>query len=100
MRVALPHSLGREELRRRMKEHGHEIGDQFPAGMATVETDWPHEDRMNLHITAMGQQIEGGIDVGDDEVVIELDLPGILGMMRGTIEGAVRKYGTKMLEKS
>ncbi len=100
MRVALPHSLGREELRRRMHEHGHEISDQFPAGMATVETEWPHEDRMNLHITAMGQQIEGGIDVGDDEVVIELDLPGMLGMMRGTIEGAVRKYGTKMLEKS
>ena len=83
-----------------MHAHGHEIADQFPAGMATVETDWPHEDRMNLHITAMGQQIEGGIDVGDDEVVIELDLPGMLGMMRGTIEGAVRKYGTRMLEKS
>lgn len=100
MRVALPHSLGREEVRRRMHAHGHEIADQFPAGMAHVETDWPHEDRMNLHITAMGQQLEGAIDVLDNEVVIELDLPGMLGFMRGTIEGAVRKYGTKMLEKS
>ena len=99
MRVALPHSLGAEEVRRRMHAHGDEIGGFFPAGMATVETSWPHEDRMDLHITAAGQKIEGGIDVGEDNVVIELDLPAMLGFLRGTIEGAVRKHGGRLLEK-
>lgn len=98
MRVSLPHSLGREEVRRRMHEHGHEIAGHFPAGMATVETSWPSEDRMELHITAAGQMIEGGIDVGDDAVVIELDLPAMLSFLRGTLEGAVRKHGGKLLE--
>lgn len=100
MKVSLPHSLGREEVRRRMHEHGHEIGNYFPAGMASVETSWPHEDRMNLLILAAGQRMEGGIDIFEDKVDIELDLPAMLSFLRGTIEGAVRKHGGKLLEKS
>lgn len=99
MRVSLPHTLGKEEVRRRMHAHGHEIANYFPAGMASVDTSWPNEDRMNLVITAAGQRIEGGIDVGEDFVVIELDLPAMLGFLGGTIERAVRRHGGKLLEK-
>lgn len=99
MRVSLPHSLGKEEVRRRMHEHGHEIADYFPAGMASVDTSWPDEDRMDLLVSAMGQRIEGGIDITEDNVVIEMDLPAMLGFLRGTIEGAVRKHGGRLLEK-
>ncbi|MEP3422957.1 MAG: polyhydroxyalkanoic acid system family protein [Erythrobacter sp.] len=99
MRVSLPHTLGAEEVRRRMHAHAHEIADYFPAGMAEIESSWPNEDRMDLFITAAGQKIEGGIDVTDDTVVIELDLPRMLGFLRGTLENAVRKNASKMLEK-
>ena len=39
MRVSLHHTLGADEVRRRMHKHGHEIANYFPPGMATVETD-------------------------------------------------------------
>lgn len=81
-----------------MHKHAHEIGSYFPPGMATVETQWPHEDRMELFITAAGQQIDGGIDITDDTVVIEMDLPGVLGFLGGTLERAVRKHGGKLLQ--
>ena len=100
MRVTLPHSLGREEVRRRMHAHGHEIGSYFPPGMADVETRWPNEDFMELVITAAGQRIEGGIEVEDDKVIIDMDLPAILGFLRGTLERAVRKHGGRLLEKN
>ena len=99
MRVSLPHTLGADEVLRRMHKHGHEIANYFPPGMATVETDWPSEDRMALCITAAGQRIEGGIDISEDTVVIELDLPAMLGFLRDTLERAVRKHGGKLLEK-
>ena len=99
MRVSLPHSLGKDEVRRRMHEHGHEIADYFPAGMASVETSWPNEDRMDLLVNAMGQRIEGGIDIQEDSVDIEMDLPAMLSFLRSTIEGAVRKHGGRLLEK-
>ncbi len=100
MRVSLPHDLGREEVRRRMHEHGHEIADYFPAGLAKVETSWSNKNRMDLHITAAGQRIEGGVNVGENEVMIELDLPAMLGFLRSTLEGAVREHGGKLLEKN
>ncbi|MEE4201692.1 polyhydroxyalkanoic acid system family protein [Erythrobacter sp.] len=99
MRVSLPHNLGKDEVRRRMHERSHEIGGFFPPGMATVRTEWPHEDRMDLFITAAGQRIDGGIDIAEDSVTIELDLPAMLGFLGGTIERAVRRHGGRLLEK-
>lgn len=100
MRVTLPHKLGREEVRRRMHAHGHEIGNYFPPGMATVDTEWPNEDQMDLLITAAGQRIDGRIEVYEEQVIIDMDLPAILGFLRGTLERAVRRHGGKLLEKS
>ena len=83
-----------------MNKHVNEIGNYFPTGMAEVETGWPSEDFMELVITAAGQRIEGGIEIEEETVVIDMDLPPILGFLRGTIERAVKKHGGKLLEKS
>ncbi|TRD10971.1 hypothetical protein FGU71_03265 [Erythrobacter insulae] len=98
MRVNLPHDLGKEEVRKRMRARSHEIAGYFPAGMATVETTWPSEDTMALTVTAAGQRIKGSVEVEDDNVVIEMNLPAMLGFLRGTLEHAVRTQGGKLLE--
>lgn len=99
MRVALPHSLGREEVRRRLSERSHEIADHIPGGMAQVRSHWPSDDLMQLEVDAMGQTVTGNIEVHDAQVVIEFDLPGALSFLRPLIEGAVRSNATKLLEK-
>lgn len=98
MRVTLKHDLGKEEVRRRMRERAHEIAGYFPAGMATVETEWPSDDVMALTVTAVGQKIDGAVEVEEDHVVIEMNLPAMLGFLRGTLEHAVRNHGAKLLE--
>ena len=50
MQVPIPHQLGREEARRRLRENGHKMADSFPGGMAQVETSWPSEDRMAMAV--------------------------------------------------
>ncbi len=99
MRVALPHQLGREEVRRRLNDHSHEIAGMIPGGFATVDTAWPDEDQMDLNVNALGQRVKGRVDIFEDQVVIELDLPAALGMARSAIEKAVRSNAQKMLEK-
>jgi len=99
MRVTLPHQLGTEEVRRRMRERSHEIEGFFPAGMASVRTDWPSEDVMGIHVNALGNNVEGAVEVYDDSVVIEMDLPAALSFMRGMIERSVKKEASKLLEK-
>lgn len=97
MRVILPHDLTRDEVRRRMRAHADEIAGFFPPGLATVTTHWSSEDRMDIAAEVMGFTIPGGVDVGDSEVVIEMDLPMLLSVMRGPLEHAVKKEGKRLL---
>ena len=97
MEVAIPHQLGREEVRSRMRSRSHMIADGIPGGMAQVTTAWPSEDRMTLDIAAMGQALTGHIDVEDTQVVLHMDLPPALGFLKPIVEGAIRQQGQKML---
>ena len=96
MEVAIPHALGREEARRRLKQNGHKMADGIPGGMAQVR--WPSEDRMEMAISAMGQSLVGHIDVADSQVVLSIDLPPALAFLTPVVEGAIRQSGQKMLE--
>lgn len=98
MRVALPHNLDRAEVRRRLAENSHKIADQVPGGMAQVATSWTNDDLMQMDITAMGQTLSGQVEVEDNQVVIELDVPMALSFLKFTIEAAVRSNGPKLLK--
>ena len=97
MQVKLPHSLGRDEVRRRLHERHDEIAHFFPPGMASIDTDWQGEDHMDMVITIVGQQLKGAIDIHDDHVVIAMQLPLALSFLRGTIERAMKKEGARLL---
>lgn len=97
MQVAIPHDLGREEVRRRLRENSHQIADHMPGGMAEVQTSWPSEDRMAMSISAMGQALNGHIDIEDDKLVFHMVLPPALGFLQPIVEGAIRDQGQKML---
>lgn len=100
MRVTIPHELGREEVRRRFDAHAHEIADMLPGGLARIDTRWLDDDRLGLSIAALGQQMNGEVEIEDDRVTIALDLPPALALARPLIEGAVRSQGSKWLEPS
>ena len=99
MRMTLPHEIGADEVRRRLKERSHEIADQIPGGMATVETHWPNEDLMQLSVDAMGQHVTGSVAIAEDNVVIDYTLPASLSFFKPIIEKALQSNGQKLLEK-
>lgn len=98
MRVALPHELGKDEVRRRLKERSHEIADYVPGGMAKVTTGWADEDHMTLNVATMGQSIDGQVEIDDNQVIFEVKLPMALSFVQPMIESAIRKNGQKLLE--
>ncbi len=97
--MTLPHELGREEVRRRLRERSHEIADHLPGGMASVDTNWPSDDVMNISVDAMGQQVTGSVAIADKEVVVDFTLPLSLSFFKPLIEKAVQANSTKLLEK-
>ncbi len=97
MRVAVPHSLAKEEVRRRLDTKQDSIASFVPGGMADIETEWASEDRMIMTIRAMGQALTGNIDVEDSEVVFTIDLPPALSFVEPMIQGALADKGRKLL---
>ena len=98
MQVAIPHQLGRDEVRRRLRDNSHSIADSIPGGgMADIATSWPSEDRMDMAITAMGQSISGHVDIEDTQLVFTVMLPPALGFIEPIVSGAIRQQGQALL---
>jgi len=94
--VDLPHSLGKDEARRRIANNVHKLTDHIPGG-AQVQSGWTG-DQLNLQIAAMGEAVNATIDVMDTKVHVRVLLPGMLGMFSGLIQGALQKKGNVLLE--
>ena len=97
MRLAVPHSLPKAEVRRRLDEKQDSIAGFVPGGLADVETGWASEDRMTLTIRAMGQELAGHVDIEDAAVVFTIDLPAALSFVEPMISGALEEKGRKLL---
>ena len=97
MRVPISHTLTKDEVRRRLRERSHELGDHIPGGMADVDTGWPSEDRMTLSVGAMGQTVAGHVDIEEGRVVVDLTLPGVLAFFEPIVKGALQDKGQKLL---
>lgn len=98
MRIAIPHTLGKDEVRRRLKARSGEIAGFIPGGMADVRTEWPSDDRMTMAISAMGQHMGAQIDIEETQLVFVVDLPPALSFVEPMVAAAIREKGMKLLK--
>jgi hypothetical protein len=96
--VSISHQLGRAEARRRIEAGFAKIIHQLPGSGGTCSERWDG-DRMTFSVAAMGQTVSGVICVLDAAVTIEIDLPGVLGMVASGLKGRLQKVGQLLLEK-
>lgn len=97
--VTIPHQLGKAEALKRIEEGFGRIEQQLAGGTsAKVDKSWAG-DTMNFSALAMGQTITGAVHVYDQEIKLDVVLPGILGMLAGKVRDRVQKEGTLLLEK-
>ena len=96
--VSIPHRLGREEAKRRLDAGIGHLGPELGAVVGGLDYSW-NADTLNLRATAMWQTITGRIEVLDDAVRIEIDLPWMMRLLGDTITKQVRGRALAMLEK-
>ena len=96
--VSIPHSLGKAEALRRLQGGVTRMKTQFSGQIASIDEQWT-DDRMTFRVGAMGQTVTGELQVMDDAVRVEVQLPWILAMVAEKARGFIQKQGTLMLEK-
>lgn len=96
MRMAIPHTLGREEARRRLREKARRAAEKAD-GMAAVTTTFTDDDHMAMSVTAMGYTVDCQVEVAETELVVDVDIPASLGFAKRMIEGVIREKSGKLL---
>jgi hypothetical protein len=97
--VTIPHQLGRAEARRRIQTGFVKIVHALPGGAGIASERWDG-DQLVFEVAAMGQTIAGVIDVLDTAVTMQIELPGVLGMIAGGLRDRLQKVGQLLLLSS
>jgi hypothetical protein len=95
--VSIPHRLGRVEAARRLKAGLGRAAASIPV-MQVEEERW-EGDTMNFRIRALGQVATGQVDVGEEQVRVEVVLPWLLQRFAEMAQATIRKRGQLLLTK-
>jgi hypothetical protein len=95
--VSLPHRLGREEARRRLKAGLANAAASLP--ILTVDEERWEGDRMIFRVRAMGQAASGYVDVAEDHVRVEVTLPWLLQKFAEKAQSLIKSRGNLLLTK-
>jgi hypothetical protein len=71
---------------------------QLPVSGGARSERWDG-DRLTFSVTAMGQTVAGVVNVLDTSVAMEIELPGVLGMIAGALKDRLQKAGQLLLTK-
>lgn len=96
--ISIPHQLGRAEARRRIEAGFAKIIHQLPGSGGACSERWDG-DRLTFSVAAMGQTVAGVVSVLDASVTMEIELPGVLGMIASGLQGRLQKMGQLLLTK-
>jgi putative polyhydroxyalkanoate system protein len=98
IKVDIPHKLGRAAARTRIDEGFGRLRQEMLGGMVKFEDTWDG-DHLDFRARVMGQTVTGRLDVLDEAVHVEVDLPMMLAAIAEKLKGKLRKEGQILLEK-
>lgn len=96
--ISIPHRLGRAEAKRRLDSGIGRLRPELARYVTTLDLDW-QGDRLGFRARALAQTITGRLDVRDDSVRLEIDLPWLFRLLAHTITRQIRGRGRELLEK-
>ena len=95
--VSLPHRLGKAEALRRLKA-SFSSAESGAGPLLVFKNQWSG-DHLDFRASMLGQTTTGTVDVAEDHVRLEVQLPWLLSMLANKAKALVEKQGKLMLEK-
>lgn len=96
--VTVPHQLGRVEARRRLEEGVTSLKAKFGDKVSSIDERWSG-DRLDIDVKALGQSVAAVLEVTEEHVQVEVQLPWMLAMIAERAKGLIQKEGRVLLEK-
>jgi hypothetical protein len=100
--VNVPHNLGKVEAKRRIQEgfgSMQQLKDGGLPGVFSFEKRWDG-DQFHFEAGGLGQKISAMLEIVEDSVKINIEVPNLLAGIAEVIKGAVTKQTVKALGHS
>ena len=94
--VTLPHSLGATQAKQRISDGCERLRQQYASQISRADIAW-QGDKAELQVGALGQVIHARIDVREDHLLIEVDLPWLLQKLAQPVERFLTRTGAETL---
>jgi hypothetical protein len=91
LELRVPHSLGREEIHRRIDAGLARARSEYESQVGPIKAEWVDPDRMTVGLSVMGMQFDGQIEVFDNEVLVKVHVPGMASMFAGQIRKGIEE---------
>ena len=98
IKVDIPHKLGSAAARQRIDEGFARLRQDMLGGMVKFDDVWTG-DHLDFKARVMGQSVTGRLDIEDEHVHVEVDLPMFLASIADKLRGRLKKEGQILLEK-
>jgi Putative polyhydroxyalkanoic acid system protein (PHA_gran_rgn) len=96
--VSIPHSLGKDEAVRRIKDGVHWATTQYGSMVSISANDWK-DDQLAFRVGALGQTAEGIVAVTDTDATVTVQLPWLLAKFAGKVQAVLQQQGPLLLAK-
>ena len=95
--VSMPHTLGQDEATRRLKIKHAEIKEKHTYTVTDLTETWTDPNSMDFAFKVYGFSLTGSVHTTDDTVGINVILPTIAIMLKGSIESEIKKELAQVL---
>ncbi|MFM8291339.1 MAG: polyhydroxyalkanoic acid system family protein [Planctomycetia bacterium] len=91
LEVRVPHSVGRDEARRRLDAAIVRARDEYADKVGEIEASWEGEDLLRLQLSVLGMPIGSEVDVREEELIVRVEVPGMAGLFAGRIKEGIQE---------
>jgi hypothetical protein len=95
--VTISHKLGRDGAKRRIDDSLAQIRAEVAPYVKTLDYTW-QDYSLDFRVVALMQTITGRIEVYEDFVRIDLELPRLLHAIARTLQGQIQNRAAALLE--
>ncbi|EGD59941.1 hypothetical protein Y88_2381 [Novosphingobium nitrogenifigens DSM 19370] len=100
MRIEIPHSLAKDEIRRRIDgkmDKAEAKAGALIGGPLTLAMTWVDEDNLAVEAAAMGYTVPCTLEIAEAMLIFEVEIPSGLGFARGMIGNMIRDRGERLI---
>jgi len=94
--MSVAHQLGAAEAVERIKSFATKLKEKYDGQYKDLDENWT-DNLLQFGLTTMGMKLKGNMQVEDNEVQVNGDLPFAAMMFKGRIEKEVREALEKVL---